>query len=56
MSGKILVIDDDKSIRIVLSAALTRNGHFVKSSATTAGLWGLLDTADYDNNNSDLLK
>ncbi len=48
MSGKILVIDDDKSIRIVLSAALTRNGYFVKSSATTAGLWGLLDTDDFD--------
>ncbi len=48
MSGKILIIDDDKSIRIVLSAALTRNGYFVKSSATTAGLWGLLNTDDFD--------
>ena len=34
---KILVVDDDKSIRLVLSTALTRSGFLVKTSATTAG-------------------
>ena len=39
---KILVVDDDKSIRLVLSTALTRSGFLVKTSATTAGFWSLL--------------
>ncbi|MDC3062997.1 sigma-54 dependent transcriptional regulator [Alphaproteobacteria bacterium] len=45
---KILVIDDDKSIRLVLSTALTRSGFLVKTSATTAGLWGLLNAEKFD--------
>ncbi len=45
---KILVVDDDKSIRLVLSTALTRSGFLVKTSATTAGLWGLLKTDKFD--------
>ena len=45
---KILVIDDDKSIRLVLSTALTRSGFLVKTSATTAGMWGLLNAEQFD--------
>ncbi len=45
---KILVVDDDKSIRLVLSTALTRSGYLVKTSATTAGLWGLLKADKFD--------
>ncbi len=45
---KILVVDDDKSIRLVLSTALTRSGFLVKTSATTAGFWGLLKADDFD--------
>ena len=45
---KILVVDDDKSIRLVLSTALTRNGFLVKTSATAAGFWGLLNTDKFD--------
>ena len=45
---KILVVDDDKSIRLVLSTALTRSGFLVKTSATTAGFWGLLNAEKFD--------
>ncbi len=45
---KILVVDDDKSIRLVLSTALTRSGFLVKTSATTAGYMGLLNTDKFD--------
>ena len=45
---KILVIDDDKSIRLVLSTALTRSGFLVKNSATSAGMWGLLNADKFD--------
>ena len=45
---KILVVDDDKSIRLVLSTALTRSGFLVKTSATTAGFWGLLNADKFD--------
>ena len=45
---KILVVDDDKSIRLVLSTALTRSGYLVKTSATTAGFWGLLNADEFD--------
>ena len=45
---KILVVDDDKSIRLVLSTALTRSGFLVKASGTAAGFWGLLNTEKFD--------
>ncbi len=45
---KILVVDDDNSIRLVLSTALTRSGFLVKTSATTAGFWGLLNSDKFD--------
>ena len=45
---KILVVDDDKSIRLVLSTALTRSGFLVKTSATTAGFWSLLNDDNFD--------
>ena len=45
---KILVVDDDKSIRLVLSTALTRSGYLVKATATTAGFWGLLNSDKFD--------
>ena len=45
---KILVVDDDKSIRLVLSTALTRSGFLVKTSATTAGYLGLLNADKFD--------
>jgi len=45
---KVLVVDDDKSIRLVLSTALTRSGYLVKTSATKAGFWGLLNSDVFD--------
>ena len=40
----IIVVDDDRSIRIVISTALTRAGYSVKSSGTIAGMWRLVET------------
>ena len=44
---KILVVDDDKSIRLVLSTALTRSGFLVKTNPTATGL-GPLNTDKFD--------
>jgi two-component system nitrogen regulation response regulator GlnG len=40
----VLVVDDDASIRTVVSRALTRAGHQVETAANAAGLWKLLDS------------
>ena len=40
----IIVVDDDRSIRIVISTALTRAGYNVKSSGTAAGMWRLVES------------
>ena len=39
----ILIADDDRAIRTVLSQALTRLGHEVKSTGTAAGLWNWVE-------------
>ena len=44
----ILLTNHLKSIRLVLSTALTRSGFLVKTSATTAGFWGLLNNDKFD--------
>ena len=40
----IIVVDDDRSIRVVISTALTRAGYNVKSSGTAAGMWRLVES------------
>ena len=40
----IIVIDDDRSIRVVISTALTRAGYNVKSSGTAAGMRRLVES------------
>ena len=40
----IIVVDDDRSIRVVISTALSRAGYNVKSSGTAAGMWRLIET------------
>ena len=44
----IVVVDDDKSIRLVLTTALNRAGFNVKSSGTTSGLWNLIESEKID--------
>lgn len=48
MSATILVADDDKSIRTILTAALTRLGYVVKSTANVAGLWEMVSAGEGD--------
>ena len=40
----IIVVDDDRSIRVVISTALTRAGYNVKSSGTAAGMRRLVES------------
>jgi len=40
----VIVVDDDSSIRVVISTALSRAGYNVKSSGTAAGMWRLVET------------
>ena len=40
----IIVVDDDRSIRVVISTALTRAGYNVKSSGTAAGMWRIVES------------
>ena len=40
----IIVVDDDRSIRVVISTALNRAGYNVKSSGTAAGMWRLVES------------
>ena len=40
----IIVVDDDRSIRVVVSTALSRAGYNVKSSGTAAGMWRLVES------------
>ena len=40
----VIVVDDDSSIRVVISTALSRAGYNVKSSGTAAGMWRLVQS------------
>ena len=40
----IIVVDDDRSIRVVISTALTRAGYNVKSSVNEAGMWRMVES------------
>ncbi|MBV1702347.1 MAG: nitrogen regulation protein NR(I) [Hyphomicrobiales bacterium] len=46
--GMILVADDDASIRMILTQALTRAGYQVRASANAAGLWRWVQAGDGD--------
>ncbi len=46
--ASILIADDDRAIRTVLSQALTRLGHDVKSTGTAAGLWQWVEDGEGD--------
>ena len=48
INNNIIVVDDDKTIRTILTSALSRSGFNVKSSGTTAGLWRLIETEQTD--------
>ena len=44
----ILVAEDDKSVRLVVQQALTRQGYVVQSSGNAAGLWKLIESGRGD--------
>ena len=47
-SGTILVADDDRSIRTVVSQALTRAGYDVLATGTASGLWHWIENGQGD--------
>jgi two-component system nitrogen regulation response regulator GlnG len=46
--SKILIADDDASIRLVLSQAFTRRGHQVRATGTAAALWKWVSEGEGD--------
>ncbi len=48
MTATILVADDDKAIRTVLSQALTRLGHRVRTAGNAASLWRWIEAGEGD--------
>ena len=47
-SPVILVAEDDKSVRLVVQKALTRQGFTVQSSGSAAGLWKFVESGRGD--------
>ena len=47
-SATILIADDDQAIRTVLSHALTRHGHRVRTTGNAASLWRWIEAGDGD--------
>ena len=47
-TGTILVADDDRSIRVVLDQALSRDGHRVKTTGDAATLWTWIEQGEGD--------
>ena len=47
-SPVILVAEDDKSVRLVVQQAMTRQGYVVQSSGNAAGLWKLIESGRGD--------
>ena len=48
MTKKILVADDDRSIRTVISRALSRSGYHVRSTESAADLWSWISDGEGD--------
>ena len=48
MSATILVADDDRAIRMVVSQALTQRGHAVRAAADARTLWQWVDAGEGD--------
>ena len=44
INKNVIVVEDDSSIRVVISTALSRAGYNVKSSGTVAGMWRLVES------------
>ncbi len=45
---KILVVDDEKNLRLVVQKELTRQGHFVEVATNGEEAWSLLEEQDFD--------
>ena len=48
MAAKILVADDDRSIRTVIGRALERLGHHVRSTSRAGDLWNWVSSGEGD--------
>ena len=48
MNATILVADDDRSIRLVVSQALAQRGHAVRAASDARTLWQWVDAGEGD--------
>ncbi len=46
--AKILVVDDEKNLRLVVQKEMTRQGHDVETAADGEAAWEILETRDFD--------
>ncbi|HRJ89734.1 MAG: sigma-54-dependent Fis family transcriptional regulator [Blastocatellia bacterium] len=46
--AKLLVVDDEKNLRLVVQKEMTRNGHEAETAADGEAAWEMLEASDYD--------
>ena len=46
--AKLLVVDDEKNLRLVVQKEMTRQGHLVETASDGEAAWEILETHDFD--------
>jgi DNA-binding NtrC family response regulator len=46
--AKLLVVDDEKNLRLVVQKEMSRQGHDVETAADGEAAWGMLEESDFD--------
>ncbi|MEP6703773.1 MAG: response regulator, partial [Acidobacteriota bacterium] len=46
--AKLLVVDDEKNLRLVVQKEMARQGHVVETASDGEAAWEILETRDFD--------